>query len=202
MTIDNTELKHTISTNLPGHYPITSSWGYKYIFLMVKYDSNYIHIVPIKSCKAEALANEFNECYNVLQTNGFKVDIVWLDNEVSKLLIEYIITNKLTYQLASPGGHQTSHTRRAIQTYKNHFISALQSIVPQINITFNLLQNSRINPKLSAYSQIHGPFDFNKTPVALLECKIIIQNQVNERRSWAPRGTSDFLCWTRTTTLS
>ena len=87
MTFDNTELKHTISTNLPGHYPITSPQGHKYIFLMVNYNINYIHAVPIKSRKAEALVEGFNKCYNILRDNRFKTNLVQLDNEVSKLLI-------------------------------------------------------------------------------------------------------------------
>ena len=87
MIFGNTELKHTISTDLPGCYPITSARGHKYIFLMVDYDSNYIHAVPIKSCKAEAFVKSFNECYNVLCANGFEADLVRLDNKVSKLFI-------------------------------------------------------------------------------------------------------------------
>ena len=62
----------------------------------------------------------------------------------------------------------------------------------QINITLNLLRTSRTNPKISAFSQIHGTFDFNKTPVALLGCKIIIHNRANECRTWAPHGTPGF----------
>ena len=159
ITFNNTELKHTISTDLPGRYPITSALGHKYIFLMVDYDSNYIHAVPLKSRKAEALVKGFNECYNVLHANGFDTDIVRLDNEVSKLLINYITTNKLSYQLVSLGDHQTNYAERAIQTYQNHFISALQGtdptfprdcwdlIIPQINVTLNLLRTSHKNSK-------------------------------------------------------
>ena len=29
----------------------------------------------------------------------------------------------------------------------------------------NLLRNSRVNPKLSAYAYAYGEFDFNKTPL-------------------------------------
>ena len=204
MTFDNTERKHTVSTDLPGCYPITSARGHKYIFLMVGYDSNYIHAVPIKSRKAEALMEGFNECYNVLRDNRFEANLVRLDYEVSKLLIDSITTNKLTYQLASLGDHRMNYAERAIQTYKNHFISAFQDtnptfprdcwdlIMPQIKITLNLLRTSRINPKLSAYSQIHCPFNFNKTPVAPLGYKIIIHDQADEHRTWAPHGTPGF----------
>ena len=67
----------------------------------------------------------------------------------------------MEYQLASPGDHRINSAERAIQTYKNHFISTLQGtdpdypengwdlLMPQINITLNLLRASRVNPKLS-----------------------------------------------------
>ena len=97
---------------------------------MVNYDINYIHAIPIKSCKAEALVDGFNECYNVLRNNGFEADIVRRNNENSKLLIDYITTIKLTYKLASLEDHQTDYIERAIQTYKNHFISALKGVDP------------------------------------------------------------------------
>ena len=81
----------------------------------------------------------------------------------------------MDYQLASPGDHRVNYAERAIQTYKNHFISTLKGadpdypdngwdlLMPQINITLNLLRASRVNPKLSAYAQVHGHFEFNKT---------------------------------------
>ena len=37
-----------------------------------------------------------------------------------------------------------------------------------------MLQPSRINPNLSAYMQIWGNFDFNKTPLTPIGCKAII----------------------------
>ena len=42
------KLKATISTDLPGRFPLTSSQGNAYIFIMYDYDSNSIMAVPIK----------------------------------------------------------------------------------------------------------------------------------------------------------
>jgi hypothetical protein len=39
-------------------------------------------------------------------------------------------------------------------------------LIPQADIALNLLRGSRVNPKLSAYAQVHGHFDFNRTPLA------------------------------------
>ena len=89
---------------------------------------------------------------------------------------------------------------RAIQTFKNHFIAGLASVsknfpihiwcrlLPHCLLTLNLLRTSRINPKLSAYAQLHGAFDFNRTPLAPPGTKIIIHDKPAIRGSWATRG--------------
>ena len=61
-----------------------------------------------------------------------------------------------------------------------------------MNITLNLLRSSCIQPKLSAYAQIHGAFDFNATPLAPAGCKTIIHDRTNDRRAWATHGTVGF----------
>ena len=56
----------------------------------------------------------------------------------------------------------------------------------------NMLRPSRINPLISAYTQVHGIFDFNKTPLAPAGCKVIIRDRTNERPSWANHGTRGY----------
>ena len=65
-----------------------------------------------------------------------------------------------------PHIHRRNSAERAIQTFKNHFIAGLASIdpnfplsnwcrlLPQAELTLNLLRPSRLNPKLSAYAQL------------------------------------------------
>jgi hypothetical protein len=47
---------------------------------------------------------------------------------------------------------------------------------------------SRINPKLSAYQQVWGNFDFNKTPLAPPGCKVVVHERAMERGAWACHG--------------
>ena len=170
-TVDTSTLKQTIATDSPGQYPVTSARGHNYIFVMYDYDSNYIHAVPIKSRRSCDLVSAFQTCYVLLTDNGLMGKIVRLDNEISATMIKHIQSEQLEYQLAYPGDHRVNYAEGAIQTYKNHFISTLHGtdpefpancwdlLMPQINITLNLLQMSRYHPKLSAYHQIHGAFD-------------------------------------------
>jgi hypothetical protein len=60
--------------------------------------------------------------------------------------------------------------------------------LPQAVITFNMLRTSRINPKLSAATQIYGQYDFNRAPMAPPGTIIIAHETPNRRRTWVARG--------------
>ena len=99
-----------------------------------------------------------------------------------------------------PHIHQHNSTERAIQTFKNHFIAGLAStdpnfplsnwcrLLPQAELTLNLLRPSRLNPKLFAYAQLEGAFDFNCTPLAPPGTRVIVNEKPTQRRTWAPHG--------------
>jgi hypothetical protein len=61
-------------------------------------------------------------------------------------------------------------------------------LLPQAEITLNLLRTSRLHPQLSAAAHYHGLLDYNKTAFARPGCKIIAHEKPGKRRSWAPRG--------------
>ena len=46
---------------------------------------------------------------------------------------------------------------------------------------------SRLNPRLSAYIQLWGSFNFNTTPLAL-RCKVVINERPHERGTWTDHG--------------
>ena len=118
-----------------------------------------------------------------------------LDNETSKELIEAFDNENTSYQLVTPYKHRNNYAERAIQTCKSHFKAGLAAIDPnfplsewdrfilQANITLNLLRATRSNPKLSAYSYIHGNFDFTSTPMAPPGTKVLIHMHPDKRGS-------------------
>jgi hypothetical protein len=61
-------------------------------------------------------------------------------------------------------------------------------LLPQAEITLNLLRTSRLDPQLSAAAHYHGLVDYNKTAFAPPGCKIIAHKKPGKRRSWAPHG--------------
>ena len=112
-----------------------------------------------------------------------------------------MVSATITYQLVPPHNHRANPAERAIQTFKNHFIAGLCScdpdfpirewdrLLPQAEITLNLLQTARANPKLSAYTYLFGLFDFNKTPMAPPGTRVLVHDKPDQRKSWDPRGT-------------
>ena len=85
-----------------------------------------------------------------------------------------------------PHSHRRNLAERAIQTWKNHFKAGLAStnphfpltkwdrLIPQANITLNLLRTSRVNPALSAYAYVFGNFNFMATPLAPPGTKVVV----------------------------
>ena len=109
--------------DMTGRYPITSRQGNKYVLIMIDWDSNYIKLIPMKSRKSQNLVAAFETGYQWFRDKGFSAELLKLDNEISKALIDAIKENKLDYQLASPNDHRQNPAERAIQDVKAHFIS-------------------------------------------------------------------------------
>ena len=202
--MDDDDLKNLIAMDMAGRYPVTSARGHKYIMVMYDYDTNYINAVPIKSRKSNELVQAFKICYDELKQKGITARVLRLDNEISAELITAIEEQQLQYQIVSPGDHRLNHAERAIQTFKSKFICFREGtdpnfpkncwdlLIPQTVLAMNLLRPSRINPMISAYTQVHGEFDFNKTPVAPVGCKVIVHDRRNERGSWDNHGSHGF----------
>ena len=128
--MDDKELRNLIAMDLPGRFPITSARGYKYIFVMLDYDSDYINAIPMTSRKTSEMLRCFKECYDDHKNAGLTARLLRLDNEVSQQLINEFNTQRLEYQLASPGDHRLNPAERAIQELKKHFISILAGADP------------------------------------------------------------------------
>ena len=51
-----------------------------------------------------------------------------------------------------------------------------------------MMRASRVNPTISAHESLNVPYDWNKYPLAPLECKAIVYEDGDTRGSWASRG--------------
>jgi hypothetical protein len=51
-----------------------------------------------------------------------------------------------------------------------------------------MMHASRVDPTISAYEALNGPYDWNRYPLALLGCKAVVYKDGDSRGSWASRG--------------
>jgi hypothetical protein len=102
--------------------------------------------------------------------------------------------------LVPPHCHRRNAAERAIRTFKEHFVDGLSLVdssfpvqlwdrlLPQAEITLNLLWTYCLHPQLSAAAHYHGLADYNKTAFSPPGCKIIAHEKPGKRRTWAPNG--------------
>jgi hypothetical protein len=142
------------------------------------YDCNYVNVIHIKSRSASEWVNAYDTVHQELIVKGFKPKLQTLDNEASAALKTFFTVNDIAYQLVPPHCHLHNAAERAIRTFKEYFVAGLSSVdpafplhlwdrlLPQAEITLNLLRISRLHPQLSAAAHFRCLVDYNKTAFA------------------------------------
>ena len=186
--------------DLTGRFPKKSSRGNQYILVGYHYDGNYIHGMPLKDRRGQSITEAWSELNAIFKKAGVAPEMYVLDNETSSELMQAFDDESITYQLVTPYKHRNNHAERAMQTCKNHLKSGLAGtdpnfplsewdrLIPQANITLNLLRAARSNPKLSSYAYIHGNFNFQSTPMAPPGTKVLVHMHPDKRGSWELNG--------------
>jgi hypothetical protein len=164
------------------------------------YDFNYVKVFTMKSCSTSEWFKAYDNIHQELTAKGFKPKLQTLANEALAALKHFFTTNDVEYQLVPPHCYRRNAAGRAVRTFKEHFVARLSSVdptfplhlwdrlLPQAEITLNLLRTSRLHPHFSAAAHFHGLVDYNKTSFAPPGCKIIAHEKPEKRRTWAPHG--------------
>ena len=100
-----------------GKFPITSSRGHKYIFVVYHYDTNTIHGIPIKSRNSSDLCAAWLQVYNMFKPHGEAPNIHILDNECSQDMKTMFKEHKIAHKLVPPHIYRRNAAERAICTY-------------------------------------------------------------------------------------
>ncbi len=142
----------------------------------------------------------FNAYKMQFTSKGFKPKINIMDNQATKHIKAFLTEQQCMLQLVEPHNQRMNAVGRDIQIFKDAFITALATtnsdfplqlqdkITLQVQDTLNLMQASRINPAISAYKALNGPYDWNQYPLASLRCKAVVYKDGNTRGSWALQG--------------
>jgi hypothetical protein len=178
-------------TDLTGKFPVRSSKGNSYVMLCYIYGCKYIKVVPMNSRPASEWVRAYDNIHQELTVKGFKPKLQTLDNEVLTALKNFFTANNIAYQLVQNHCHRRNAAERAIRNFKDPFVAGFSSfdpsfpmrlwdrLLPEAEITLNLLRTSRLHPKLSTVAPYHGLVDYKKTVFFSPGCKIIAHMDIH-----------------------
>jgi len=139
----------------------------------------------------------YNSIMMRLAARGLSIDLQILDNEACLVYKEAIAFKwNAKFLLVPPDMHRRNRAERAIRTFKDHFLAILAGVdaafppylwdllLPQAELTLNLLGQFTLNPWISTWEFFQGPFDFNKTPLGPVGCRVLIHAKPATQRSW------------------
>ena len=122
--------------------------------------------------------------------SGHTVEIQIINNKSSGSYKEIVKgTCKAKYQLVPPNVHCHNSAELAIFTFKAHFLSILAGvdptflrhiwykILPQMDLTINLLRQYMLNHQILVWGYFNGPFSSKATPIVPIVFRVIIHNK-------------------------
>ncbi len=186
--------------DLTGSFPFMSLDGSVCFFVLYHNKSNCILPAPISGLDDVSIFNTYTTQFEELVAKGFTPKLNMMDNQATKHIKKNLTDHECKLQLVEPHNHEINAAERAIQTFKDAFIAALATtdsefplqlwdrLTPQVRDTLNLMLASHINPAISAYEALNGPYGWNRYPLASLGCKAIVYKDGDTRGSWASWG--------------
>ena len=170
------KLTGVLYNDLTGLFPYMSLEGNVCYLIVYHYESNAILGLPISGFDDNTVFAAYKTQFEFLESKGYKIKLNVMDNQCTKQIKKFLTDKDCELMLVEPHNHRVNAAERAIQTFKDHFISALATtdsefplqlwdrLTSQVETTLNLMRASRINPKISAYEAIWGPYDWNRFP--------------------------------------
>ena len=184
-----------LHTDQTGQLPVLGRNNEKYIAIYFDESTNYIHTETLNSDSGIDILAATKRAIQFFTTHGSPTVHLRLDNKLSSHVRQYLSKEQINIELTPVGQHRRNKAERAIRTFKNHFVATLAGVdkecplelwpefLDQIDMTLNIMRTSSAG--LSAWSALHGPVDFNKTPIAPLGIKVVAHVPADRRASWA-----------------
>jgi hypothetical protein len=176
-------------SNKTGCFPQVSSLGNKYIMVIHDVNSNSSWAEALKDNTGSKLILARARALERMQKAGIVPKHQVLDNQASAANKKAIGDSDMTYELVPPDDHQHNMAKKAIQTFKDHFVGVLSGcaptfpmhlwchLLPQVERQLDLLRQSRLHPNLSAYVHVYGHHDYNKHPFIPIRIEALVQDK-------------------------
>ena len=131
-----------------------------------------------------------------------------LDNEISAAHKAEIAATHMTYQLVPPGDHCHNIVEKALQSWTDHFIGVLSGTAdmfplhmwcqanPQAKRQLLLLQQLNVHPKLSAYTHVYGPHNYDAHPFVPIGMETLVHEKPKHCKTFAEHCKKGFVLGT------
>jgi hypothetical protein len=198
------KLLDTVHTDQTDPFPVMSQQGYWYIMVGIHLDANYIICKLMKNQTKGKIIMAYQKMVDRMKLLALGLKHDRLDNKCLAALKACIAKNRMTHELVPLDCHHCNIAKRAIQMFKNHFVSILSRVddrfplslwchlVRPVELTVNLLQQSNVAPKVSAYAHVHGQHNYIKHPFAPLGCAVMAHVKLKNRQSWDIHADTGF----------
>ena len=118
------------------------------------------------------------------------------------LWITQTILQKIWHQLSTSAAPspQKNAAKSSIQTWSKHFHTGIATCSPELpatksdllmtqcDTTLNILCYFQQQTKLSAYTCLHGRYNFNRSPMAPPGTKVVFHKTLDQRTIWGQHG--------------
>ena len=111
--------------DLTGSFPYMSLEGNVCFLIVYHYESNAILALPISGFNDNTIFAAYKQQFEFLESRGFKIKLNVMDNQCTIQIKKFLTENDCKLMLVEPHNHRVNAAERAIQTFKDHFISAL-----------------------------------------------------------------------------
>jgi hypothetical protein len=180
---ENNQLTGTLYADQTVDFPHISSHGNRSIMLLHHIDSNSMWVEPLKNQKEPMLIAAQTRALERMRRQGIVPKHQILDNQCHGVMKQAIkettlsdrSISKMTYELVPPEEHQRNMAEKCVQTFKDHFVGVLSGcaktmsmqlwcqLLPQVERQLLLLQQSQVNPGMSAYAHVYqGQDNYSK----------------------------------------
>ena len=120
------DLKCKLYSDQTGRFPVASFKSNQYI--MVTYNMNIsgsIFAEPMCNIPSRSMIQAYEHIFDKLRSRDQTPTIHILDNECSVNFKKAITANKMKYQLVPPNDHRRNAAEKAVQVFRDHFVSVL-----------------------------------------------------------------------------
>jgi hypothetical protein len=112
--------------DLTGSFPYMSLKGNVCFLIVYHNKSNGILALPISGFdNNNTIFAAYKAQFEFLESKGHKIKLNVMDNQCTKQIKKFLTANNCNLLLVEPHNHHVNVAERAIQTFKDHFISAL-----------------------------------------------------------------------------